>query len=303
MSPTLLSTRDVAHLLNVTETTIKRWADSGEIACVKTLGGHRKYTRHEILRFSEANGIPVTGFAGIPGGKNTGRLAFAVQSRDFSLIAGELFALSKHHDPEQIHGFLSFLVTHQIAPRNIADDIVRPALIRVGDEWAAGRISIEQEHMISEAILHAIARITPELHHKKSNGLTAICACAEGEHHSIGVRWLTAALEADGWKVVFVGSNTPFRGITALLGSVRPELVCISVMKIRDDQEWVSMFREVGDAARRCGAKFLVGGMTVSEQDGRQIGCDHISRSIADGIAFVRESFHLKPGPRKKTHA
>jgi len=48
MKNTYISTREVSDLINVTETTIKRWTDSSRLKCVKTLGGHRKYLLNDI---------------------------------------------------------------------------------------------------------------------------------------------------------------------------------------------------------------------------------------------------------------
>jgi MerR family transcriptional regulator, light-induced transcriptional regulator len=302
MTTTLLSTRDVARLLNVTETTIKRWADDGEIPCIKTLGGHRKYSSQEVIRFSELHGIPITGFTGLNGGKNSDRIAFAIQTRNMDALSSELFSVSQRHDPGQVFDFLSLLVTHQIPVLTIADEIVRPALVRVGEKWEKGEISIEQEHMISESIVRAISRLAPELNHKKQNGLKALCACAEGEQHSIGVRWLSASLESDGWNVIDVGANTPFHGLASLVASARPDILCVSVMKMRDDPAWRARFRALGESASRTGTTFIVGGASIPASAAAEIACDHVANSITDGLSYIRERFHLKPGPRKKSH-
>jgi excisionase family DNA binding protein len=42
------STRDLAKLLGVDDSTVKRWADLGEIPCYKTLGGHRRFTPETV---------------------------------------------------------------------------------------------------------------------------------------------------------------------------------------------------------------------------------------------------------------
>jgi excisionase family DNA binding protein len=39
----LLSTADIARLLSIDVSTVKRWADSGKLHCCKTVGGHRRF--------------------------------------------------------------------------------------------------------------------------------------------------------------------------------------------------------------------------------------------------------------------
>ena len=47
----LLSTSDAARLIGVGTTSVKRWADTGLLDCVRTAGGHRRFTRDSLDRF------------------------------------------------------------------------------------------------------------------------------------------------------------------------------------------------------------------------------------------------------------
>ena len=38
---------------------------------------------------------------------------------------------------------------------------------------------------------------------------SAVLACAPGEHHDIGLLMLAVMLRADGWRVEFLGADTP----------------------------------------------------------------------------------------------
>ncbi len=45
------STKHLAKLLRVNETTIRRWANAGMLKCFRTPGGHRKFTAYQISGF------------------------------------------------------------------------------------------------------------------------------------------------------------------------------------------------------------------------------------------------------------
>ena len=59
--PNLLSTRQVATLLGVGGSSVKRWADRGLLACVKTVGGHRRFDREAVDAFRRVLGRAVAG--------------------------------------------------------------------------------------------------------------------------------------------------------------------------------------------------------------------------------------------------
>ena len=54
MPDDLITTRAAAKLLGVGTTSIKRWADDGTLACVRTAGGHRRFVRGDVVRLFEA---------------------------------------------------------------------------------------------------------------------------------------------------------------------------------------------------------------------------------------------------------
>lgn len=47
-SADLLTPGEVATLFRVNPKTVTRWAQTGKISTVRTLGGHRRFRRHEV---------------------------------------------------------------------------------------------------------------------------------------------------------------------------------------------------------------------------------------------------------------
>ena len=46
-----LSSKNVAEILGINISTLKRWTDNGSLKCTKTAGGHRKFTMQNIRDF------------------------------------------------------------------------------------------------------------------------------------------------------------------------------------------------------------------------------------------------------------
>lgn len=49
-SESLLTPSEVAELFRVDPKTVTRWAKAGKLNAVRTLGGHRRYRRSEVVK-------------------------------------------------------------------------------------------------------------------------------------------------------------------------------------------------------------------------------------------------------------
>jgi excisionase family DNA binding protein len=300
-SSEFISTQEVAGLFRVTETTVKRWADEGIIPCLKSPGGHRKFKLADVVGFAEGRGYPISGTLDPPLSESQmEQVRFAIHTQNYHKIAEILFDESLQADPEGVFQLLLYISKHNVKLSTLADEVLRPPLVRIGDLWKAGKLRVDQEHRTSNAITEAMVRLAPELHRKHANGMTAVCACLEGERHEIGLRSLAFALETEGWKVHFIGADTPYAAVIEHVRKVRPELLCVSFTSEQPDEALRRGFAGVADAVHSVGGKFMAGGFFAGNFTAGDLGCDHIAASVAEGIAWVREAFALRPGPKKK---
>lgn len=53
-SERLLTPAEVANIFRVDPKTVTKWADSGKLSTIRTLGGHRRYREAEVLAVLEA---------------------------------------------------------------------------------------------------------------------------------------------------------------------------------------------------------------------------------------------------------
>lgn len=54
----LLTPAEVAALFRVDPKTVTRWADSGKLTALRTLGGHRRYRETEVRGLLDRRAIP-----------------------------------------------------------------------------------------------------------------------------------------------------------------------------------------------------------------------------------------------------
>jgi MerR family transcriptional regulator, light-induced transcriptional regulator len=105
-------------------------------------------------------------------------------------------------------------------------DVVLPYLHELGERWAAGEISIAQEHYASALLrgrLLGLARGWGQ-----GLGPRAVLACAPGEQHDLGLVAFGLALRGRGWRVTFLGQDTPLQEVAGVARALDPALVVVT---------------------------------------------------------------------------
>ena len=297
----VLSTKEVAGLLNLAESTIKRWADDGNLLCIKTLGGHRKFRMADIVKFAEEHRYPLTGILPPPASQSRqDQLSLGVNSGNYVLLSEILLEELLRADRNRIFEFLAYLYKHHIPFSVIADEVIQPAMSQLGHLWAEEKLKVDQEHLATQALHEALIRLAPNLHKKPTNGLTMVCACPESQWHDLATRILSCAFEAEGWTVQNIGSNTPLQVLASYVRTHRPNAICLSTATRPRRPGNLEAIQSIGKLARVQGALFFVGGSGVSRETPQSLHCDFVTSSVTDAIRYTRDAFQLKPGPKKR---
>jgi MerR family transcriptional regulator, light-induced transcriptional regulator len=112
--------------------------------------------------------------------------------------------------------------------REALAEVILPFLRRLGDRWAAAQVSVVQEHFASNIIagrLRALARGWG-----KGVGPRAILACPPGELHELGLLAFGLALRERGWRITYLGADTPLGDISGALDELAPAIVVLAAM-------------------------------------------------------------------------
>lgn len=283
MHGTILSTADVARLFNVTETTVKRWADDGTLRCQKTPGGHRKFAIRNVIDFAEKNNFEPSGILEL---SSTDFLApkihMAVMSHDFSQMVDAFVQKALSPSKTDLFNYLSYLYEHRIHLVDIYDRILRPAMEIIGERWARGEIDISHEHRATYETLDALAKLQAQISIKPVNGLVAVSACPGSEVHELGARCVSYLLESEGWATHYLGARTPAASIVQAVHELRPDLVCLSLTYPDRAAVGADLLREIVEATHACGGKVVAGGIGAKEGMPAGTLCDAILPSLRD---------------------
>ena len=105
-------------------------------------------------------------------------------------------------------------------------DVLLPYLHKLGERWESGETSIAQEHFASNVLrgrLTALARGWD-----RGSGPRVLLACVEGERHDIALVAFGLALRGHGWRVSYLGADTPVTSLVEAARELSPDAVVVS---------------------------------------------------------------------------
>jgi DNA-binding transcriptional MerR regulator len=108
-------------------------------------------------------------------------------------------------------------------------EVVLPYLAELGERWARGTASIAQEHFASHLIqgrLAGLARGWGDGH-----GPRVVLACPPGELHDLALMIFGIALNRRGWRIDYLGANTPVDELTRAAQARQPDLVVLATTR------------------------------------------------------------------------
>jgi DNA-binding transcriptional MerR regulator len=104
-------------------------------------------------------------------------------------------------------------------------EVIIPYLHDVGKRWAAGSASVAQEHFAAGLIRGRLLGLARDW--GAGPGPSVLLACLPGEAHDLGLIAFGVLLARRGWRVTFLGADTPFDALAGTVRTLGPALVVL----------------------------------------------------------------------------
>ncbi len=236
--------KTVVHETGIAPATLRAWERRyGCLAPGRSEGGYRLYSERDIalLRWLKQQvdaGISISRAVALlemrhGGDGGTGELpspapgaAAAEGARAADVIAGELLAALLAFDEQAAEQLLSeayALYSMDV----VAEEIITPALVEIGERWHRGEASIVQEHFATAYLRRRLTALF-QAYEQPASGPLAVTGSAPSEWHDVGILLVSIALKRHGWRVVFLGQNVPAERFIEQIRNLRPALICLS---------------------------------------------------------------------------
>lgn len=197
---------------------------------VRTANGRRLYTRAdelvvESIRRAVEQGIPAAEAARLAATPAEPASRASRPEPELAALTARLRDGLSLYDEARAQDALDRLFGAYSVEIVLAEAIL-PYLREVGERWACNQITVADEHFATSLIhgrLLGLAR-----NWGSGRGPMALLACPGGELHTIGLQCFGLALRAQGWRITYLGADTPTAALARVASQVQPSYVVLS---------------------------------------------------------------------------
>ncbi len=113
--------------------------------------------------------------------------------------------------------------------RMVLSAVVVPYLVGLGERWARGEATIAQEHFASNMLRGRLLGLARGW--DAGAGPRALLACPSGERHDLGLICFGIALRAHGWRITYLGADTPETTLIETAVQLAPSIIVLAATR------------------------------------------------------------------------
>lgn len=273
---------EFARRVGISPELLRAWERRyGLLQPIRTEGGFRLYTEDDAQRVERMKRALSEGLSAAEAAR---RAQTQERSPDGVLDGARerLLAAAHAYDEAAVQAILDeALAGFSLA--TVLRALILPVLREIGTEWERGTLEVGQEHFASNLVrerLLALARLWG-----RGGGPLAILACAPEERHDIGLIAFGLVLRSHGWRIVFLGADTPLAALGRAVAATNPQLVVVASM---DSALLQAQSTELRRLARS--APLVLSGAGASEKLCARLRIDRLDGDLVTAADVVSRS-------------
>jgi MerR family transcriptional regulator, light-induced transcriptional regulator len=221
----LLRIGELSRRAGVSPELLRAWERRyGLVRPTRTQGGLRLYSSDDLARVQAMQRHLADGLAAAQAA------SLALAAPDAPPLAPDAARLELAHALERFDEPSSQAVLDRLLATATLDvvltQVILPHLRELGDGWERGEISVAQEHFASNVIRGRLLGLARGW--GRGVGPVALLACLPGERHDLGLIAFGLALRSHGWRITYLGADTPLDTLERAAEAVEPALLVVS---------------------------------------------------------------------------
>ena len=224
--------KQFAAKVGVREATLRAWEGRYDLLCPeRTESGFRLYSRTDELRVRSmqahmARGLAPAQAAALAAAEPA--VAIVAPAAPAALIDALVTAM-KAFEATRFDQLLDGALARGTVPA--ISDVVLPVLVEIGRLWELAEITVGHEHFASHLIERRLLTLAGGW--EAQHGPLALLACPSGERHTLGLICFGLLLADRGWRIAYLGADTPIEQVAAVSASLGPRAVILCALDPR----------------------------------------------------------------------
>ena len=181
---------------------------------------------------------------------------------------------------EIVKEILDKAITEGEDAKKIVDDILIPAITRVGDLYDQKKYFLPQLIMSAETMKTDFEHLEPLLQKQKSQDnnvsketKTIVIATVKGDVHDIGKNIVALMLKNYGFNVIDLGKDVSADNIISVAKEKKADIIALSALMTTTMHEMKTVIEKAKEQKLEC--KFMVGGAVIDKKYAQEIGANY----------------------------
>jgi DNA-binding transcriptional MerR regulator len=289
--PPYLRIGELARRTGVSPELLRAWEQRyGLLQPTRTPGGFRLYSTADEARVQRMQGL-------VSGGLAAAQAARLVLSDDepapppmaspsattLKEAAGDLTTSLDRLDEQAASTVLDQLFSTYTVEM-VLREVVLPYLHRLGERWESGGVSVAQEHFASNLLRGRLLGLAQGW--GQGRGPAAVLACVPGEHHELGLLAFGVALRRRGWRITYLGTDSPIGAVADTSRAVQPAVVVFLSM---NSEALLDHAPEIGKLAGQ--VPVMIAGRGATPEAARETRTQALAQDPVSAAAIIDRDY------------
>ncbi|NYE35421.1 DNA-binding transcriptional MerR regulator/methylmalonyl-CoA mutase cobalamin-binding subunit [Nocardioides cavernae] len=272
-----------AELTGVPRETLRKWEQRyGVVQPTRSEGNYRLYDDEAVRRLAAMRDLVDSGWSPRDAARHV------LDEPATATVAGleapggspheeldELAAAGEDFDVVRVEDLLDKAFAEADLATTV-DEWLLPSLVRLGEAWQRGAVSVAGEHFVSAAVVRRISHAFQQLPHAPAGAPRVMVGLVRGSRHELGVLAFALVMRSRGMDVAYLGADLPVEAWVDTARTLQPAAVVLSAPTVED----LPAVREAAQAIAPHAPVFLGGA-----QQHRVDGAEPLGHRIGEAAA------------------
>jgi len=261
MGEVLFTTNDVAGILRVDKSTVKRWTDEGKLKCFRTPGGHRKFHADDVYAFMNEHEYDAHSIQTLPKMMSDEMIIHSiVHRREFNVLHSVCFSAAIKGRKDEVNALFRETLSAGASLTELFDHVLRPTTRKLEHLVTLEKLTVSEFHLAVNVLTSAVILLQQPPKQDQRNKRTIVCVSLGDKAEEAELAALNVLLEQNGYTVMNLGSGVTTPAVTQFLTRTKPYAVIVYSSFPSSANETAQVIDYIAESARANGTRCMTAG-------------------------------------------